>query len=344
MSEENDERAVNRSASLLGRVAGIRRTLPELRETLFLDIGDVRAKMSRFWILLMLSAVIAATGILADSTATVIGAMIIAPLGTPLMGMALAVVTGGGRRLLRSTALAIGGTITVILVGAFLAWIFPKLQPLADNGQVTGRTSPGVLDLVAAVATGVAGSYGLARRDVSDVMPGVAIAISLVPPLAVVGITAADGYWNEAFGAFVLFAANVMAVIVAGTIVLTLCGYGRDAGVEPGFRRGPAYVVIAMSLLLILVPLVFTTTQAAREQVWLDRALAIARPWAARRHYTLDDVKFEGSQLHVVIEGTGPGPSAAQLLRLLHDRLPAGTAVVLDTVHGSKVLIGHVPA
>jgi len=99
-----------------------------------------------------------------------------------------------------------------------------------------------------------------------------------------------------------------------------------------------------MSLLLILVPLVFTTTQAAREQVWLDRALAIARPWAARRHYTLDDVKFEGSQLHVVIEGTGPGPSAAQLLRLLHDRLPAGTAVVLDTVHGSKVLIGHVPA
>ena len=99
---------------------------------------------------------------------------------------------------MRSTALAIGGTITVILVGAFLAWIFPKLQPLADNGQVTGRTSPGVLDLVAAVATGVAGSYGLARRDVSDVMPGVAIAISLVPPLAVVGTTAADGDWNEA--------------------------------------------------------------------------------------------------------------------------------------------------
>src|SRR5215472_4407382 len=344
MSEENDARAVNRSASLLGRVAGIRRTLPELRETLFLDIGDVRAKMSRFWILLMLSAVIAATGILADSTATVIGAMIIAPLGTPLMGIGLAVVTGGGRRLLRSTTLAIGGTITVILVGAFLAWIFPKLQPLADNGQVTGRTSPGVLDLVAAVATGVAGSYGLARRDVSDVMPGVAIAISLVPPLAVVGITGSAGDWGSALGAFVLFASNVVAIILAGTVVFTLCGYRREARKEPDFRRSTAYAVIAASLALILVPLGVTTAQTAREQLWLDRASAVARAWATEHRYALQDVKFEGSQLNVVIEGAGPNPPSAQLLKRLRGQLPGGTAVVLDTINGRMVLIGRVPS
>jgi uncharacterized membrane protein len=217
------------------------------------------------------------------------------------------------------------------------------LQPLADNGQVTARISPGIIDLVAAVATGVAGAYGTVRRDVSDVMPGVAIAISLVPPLAVVGITAADGDWNDALGALVLFAANVLAVIIAGTIVLALCGYGRKARAVPGFHRGPAYAVIAISLLLILVPLGITTAATAREQIWLDRASAIARAWGAADHYALEDVSFQGSQLNVVVEGTGRGPPTARLLRMLHDQLPSGTAVVLDTLNGSRVLIGRVP-
>jgi uncharacterized hydrophobic protein (TIGR00271 family) len=264
----------------------VRRTLPELQDALFLTIGDVRRKMSRFWILLLLSAVIASAGILANSTAIVIGAMIIAPLGTPLMGIALAIVIGRGGRLWRSTALALGSTAAVILVGAFLAWIFPKLQPLAENGQITARTSPGVIDLVAAVATGVAGAYGVARRDVSDVMPGVAIAISLIPPLAVVGITGADGDWNDALGAF----------------------------------------------------------QSGREQIWLDRAAATARGWAADGHYAFDGVSFQGSQLNVVVEGSGPGPSTGQLLRRLRHQLPPGTAVVLDTINGMRVLIGHVPS
>jgi uncharacterized hydrophobic protein (TIGR00271 family) len=344
MTDGTDGRAAADSAPSLGQAATVRRTLPELQDALFLDLGQVHRKMSRFWILLLLSAVIAAAGILADSTATVIGAMIIAPLGTPLMGIALAVVIGRGGRLWRSASLALSGAAAVILVGAFLAWIFPKLQPLADNGQVTARTSPGVIDLIAAVATGVAGAYGMARRDVSDVMPGVAIAISLVPPLAVVGITAADGEWNNALGAFVLFAANVVAVLIAGTIVLTLCGYGRRAQAVPGFRRGAAYAVIATSLLLILVPLGITTAQTAQEQIWLDRAATTARAWAAAAHYALQDVSFQGSQLNVVVEGTGPGPSAAQLLRMLRGQVPADTAVVLDKINGSRELIGHVPS
>ena len=327
-----------------GPTAEVRRTLPELRATLFLDIGDVGRKMSKFWILLALSATIATAGILTNSTPAVIGAMIVAPLGTPLMGIGLAVVTGNFRRLGRSAALALGGAAAVVVLAAFLAWIFPKLQPLSTNSQVTDRTSPGVIDLVAAVATGVAGSYGLARRDVSDVMPGVAIAISLVPPLAVVGITGSAGDWGSALGAFVLFASNVVAIILAGTVVFTLCGYRRDARKEPDFRRSTAYAVIAASLALILVPLGVTTAQTAREQLWLDRASAVARAWATEHRYALQDVKFEGSQLNVVIEGAGPNPPSAQLLKRLRGQLPAGTAVVLDTINGSMVLIGRVPA
>jgi len=86
------------------RIAGVRRTLPELADELFLDLGDVARKMSRFWVLLGLSATIATAGILTNSTATVIGAMIVAPLGTPIMGIGLAVVIGDAHRLWRAAA------------------------------------------------------------------------------------------------------------------------------------------------------------------------------------------------------------------------------------------------
>ncbi len=344
MAGETSGTSADGPRPLLTRIAGTRRTLPELQDELFLDVGDVPRKLSRFWILLVLAAIIATAGILTESTATVIGAMIVAPLGTPIMGMGLAVVIGDARRLWRSAALVLSGAVTVVLLAAFLAWILPELQPLATNGQITSRTSPSVIDLLAAVATGFAGSFGLARKDVSDVMPGVAIAISLVPPLAVVGITAAAGDWGSAWGAFLLFASNVVAMVVAGTILLTLYGYHREARQAPSFRKRPAYVVIAASLALILVPLGLTTAQAAREQLWLRRASTVAEAWTANRGYVLQDVSFEGPDLHIMIEGSGPEPPSSQLLGQLRGQLPSGTPVVVNTTTGGLISIGRVPA
>jgi uncharacterized hydrophobic protein (TIGR00271 family) len=343
MAEQTAGTSADGPRALLPRITGVRRTLPELQDELFLDVGEAARKLSRFWILLGLSATIATAGVLTNSTATVIGAMIVAPLGTPIMGIGLAVVIGDGRRLWRSAALVAGGAAAVILLAAFLAWILPELQPLATNGQVIARTSPGLIDLIAAVATGFAGAYGLARKDVSDVMPGVAIAISLVPPLAVVGITAAAGEWGSAWGAFLLFASNVVAMIVAGTVLLTVYGYHREARQTPGFRRRGAYAVIVFCLALILIPLALTTAQVAREQVWLKRASQAAGPWAGQRGYALEDVSFEGSQLNVAIEGSGPPPPGPQLLARLRGQLPAGTPVVVNSTTGGLVPIGHVP-
>ena len=123
--------------------------------------------------------------------------MIIAPLSTPIMGTALSIVkrehTGG----LRFVAL---GGLLVIAVGVVVALLLPDAYDLTTNGQVTGRTSPGVVDLLAAVATGFAGAIALARRDVAAILPGVAIAISLVPPLGVVGICLGRGAVAMALG------------------------------------------------------------------------------------------------------------------------------------------------
>ena len=112
----------------------------------------------------------------------------------------------------------------------------------------------------------------------------------------------------------------------------------------PGFRKRPAYAVIAVALGLILVPLGLTTAQTAREQVWLQHAHTVAQAWVAQRGYALQDVSFNGPDLDVDIEGTGPGPPGSQLLARLRGQLPAGTPVVVNTINGGLVLIGRVPA
>jgi uncharacterized hydrophobic protein (TIGR00341 family) len=329
---------------MLARFGRERRTLPELQDQLFFDIGNAAAKQSRFWVLLILSTVIATAGVLSDSTATVIGAMIVAPLGTPIMAVGLGVVIGDARRIATSVGIVAGGVALVIVASAIMAWILPQLVPLASNGQVTGRTSPETIDLVAAVATGFAGAYGLARKDVSDVMPGVAIAISLVPPLAVVGVTAQAGAWASAWGAFLLFASNAVAMVLAGTILFTRYGYHGDAVETPGFRRRRAYVAIMVSVVAILVPLIIATRQTVRLQLWKDRAAAVAQSWAASAGYKLIQVGFQGQDLVVLIEGAGSEPSPSELLNGLAGELPKGTPVTVNSVSGRRIQVGKVPS
>jgi uncharacterized hydrophobic protein (TIGR00271 family) len=162
---------------------------------LYLTSGaDSGAKTSAFWALLVLAAIIASAGVVSDSTATVIGAMIVAPLMTPILGCALAVALSERRMIATNAAYVVCGGIVVIAVGYLVGLTHQLPVDSATSSQVASRVSPTLIDLLAALATGVVGAFALVRADISDVLPGVAIAISLVPPLAVVGLTLESGY------------------------------------------------------------------------------------------------------------------------------------------------------
>jgi hypothetical protein len=120
----------------------------------------------------------------------------------------------------------------------------------ATNGQVAARVTPRLVDLVAALATRAVGSVALARPDVSDTLPGVAIAIALVPPLAVAGLTLRSGLPGQCLGALLLFAANVAAILASGIVVMALYRVGRVPGQATGsaFRRPVAVVIIVLLL------------------------------------------------------------------------------------------------
>jgi len=151
--------------------------LARMRSELLFDGPDRTRKLSRFWILLVLAAVIASAGVVTDSTATVIGAMIVAPLMTPILGIVLSIVTADRANLIRSLLLVVGGALAVVAVGWVLALFTSMPVVAATSSQVAGRIEPRLFDLVAALATGAVGAFALVRDDVGDTLPGVAIAI-----------------------------------------------------------------------------------------------------------------------------------------------------------------------
>lgn len=235
-----------------------RKSFTGLNDAVNYGHGEVSSKRSGFVIMLALSALIAAAGVINDSTATVIGAMIIAPLATPIHGVALGIVSAQRGLLGHSLAWLIGGSCVPVLLGIALAFAVADPSDLAKNSEVVGRTAPGLLDLVAAAATGLAGAWAMCRADLSAVLPGVAIAISLVPPPAVVGVCLGVGHYSYALGALVLFVSNVLALIAAGSLVYTLAGY-RGSSNTTGRARLRAYALLAMLMVLIAIPLALNT-------------------------------------------------------------------------------------
>jgi uncharacterized hydrophobic protein (TIGR00271 family) len=238
-------------------IAGDARTPAEIREAVYLSVGDTGAKQSRFWLLLALATGIATAGIVSDSTATVIGAMIIAPLATPIQGVAVGIAFGEVGPLLRSLATLLLAIAVTITFAALLSALLPQLEPLTHNSQVTGRVSPTIVDLVAAAFTGLAGSAAITRRDIGDILPGVAIAISLVPPLAVVGVTADHGDWSGSLGALLLFATNVLAITLIGVAVFSAARLRHEG---PGTHRArPAYAVVVIASAIVSAALALST-------------------------------------------------------------------------------------
>lgn len=324
------------------RLGGQPRTLEEMHETLRMDVGDSRGKTYRFWVLLVLSAVIASAGVLADSTATVIGAMIIAPLATPIMGTALGVVTADATGLLRAAGTVALGAVVVVGIGAAFALLSVGPVDMTGNGQVTGRVSPSLVDLVAAVATGFAGAFGLSRRDVSDVLPGVAIAISLVPPLAVVGIVAAQGEWAAATGAFLLFASNAVSLVAVGILVFSLFGF-RHARMSTGTSRRQLLAAL-LGLVVVGVPLAANTAFVVAVDQVVRTSQDVATAWAEER----PDERFVGitgdvATRTVVVQLEGPRVPAdlAELYDALDAQLPDGVTVAVQHTQGDYIELGQ---
>ena len=317
-----------------------RRTTDELTDDLDLNAGDVGPKRSAFWTMLALSSVIASAGVLSDSTATVIGAMIIAPLATPIMGIALGVAKGSRKTGFGAGWFVLRGAILVVGVGVLFSLALPGSFDLLGNSQIASRTSPGFLDLVAAIATGFAGAIALARRDVATVLPGVAIAISLVPPLAVVGVCLGQGAVGLSLGALLLFVSNLLALVLAGTLVFAAVGHAT----RPRDRsRRRAYLSIGLLLLVVGLPLAANTVATYLLSVLTQRVQTVADEWlAGTPGASVAGVDFVSNEIHVEVQTPGDLPPVEGLLDDLEGQVPSGLPVVVITSLGQRIEAGTI--
>ena len=319
--------------------------LDHMRGAVFFDGPDVKRKLSRFWILLVLASVIAAAGVVGDSTATVIGAMIVAPLMTPILGTMLGVVLGDRANLLRSIALVVGGATAAILIGYLLGLGITNPVVAATNSQVAGRVNPRVIDLIAALATGAVGSVALVRRDISDTLPGVAIAISLVPPLTVVGLTAESGAWEESFGALFLFGTNVAAILATGIVVMALFKVYQmvtpaATAQKRAVNRRNAVLVIVAFFAVVLVPLVGSTVQIANDRSRESEVRQITQDWADGVGWEVLDVATTSSSVGVRVIGSPPIPETESYATALEAGGVDPDSVIVEFIPRTVVALG----
>jgi uncharacterized hydrophobic protein (TIGR00271 family) len=210
-----------------------------------LDVEMERASLPTYsyFALLTLSSAIATFGLLADSAPAIIGAMIIAPLMAPILSLAHGIITLDWPQTGRSIMSVASGTLVVILF-AYLSTEFIGLR--IAGSEILSRTSPSLLDLGVAIAAGAAAALAYTRESIRNSIAGVAIAVALVPPLAVTGVGMAlgrrasadaglsltelglySGGVDIASGAFILFLTNLAGIVLVAALVLLSQGYGQ---------------------------------------------------------------------------------------------------------------------
>jgi uncharacterized hydrophobic protein (TIGR00271 family) len=185
------------------------------------EIADGSEPGIRFYILVVISTMIAGFGLAMNSTAVIIGAMLVAPLMTPIFGMALALIRGDTHLLGRATRAEIAGVVVAILMGVVLGKLYPAFEP---TQEMLSRTQPQLFDLFVAIFSGFAGAYALVDEKISPALPGVAIATAIVPPLANTGLCFAVGAYAGGVGSFLLFFSNFLSILLVASVVFWFFG------------------------------------------------------------------------------------------------------------------------
>lgn len=218
-------------------------------DTLERRLEELSALSIDFIALLSASTLIATLGLFENSAAVIIGAMIVAPLMRPLVGLSLAILTSDLLLLRRALLTLLVGSILGVCISAIVALILHQLELTTE---ILARTKPTLLDLAIAVFAGGIGAYCQANEKVADSIAGVAIAVALVPPLSVVGIGIAFQQTELWQGALLLYLTNLVGITIAGAIVFLAMGYVQLNRAKQGL------IVSASALLVLVVPLGFS--------------------------------------------------------------------------------------
>ncbi len=239
------------------------KTSPERLHTVIEEISYGSEPKISFYAMLATASLIASFGLIANSTAVIIGAMLVSPLMTPIIGIALSLILGNANLLGRAIRAVIVGVFLAISIAALLG-----LFPLALNPtpEMLSRTEPNLLDLLVAVFAGFAGTYALIDARLSPALPGVAIATAIVPPLANSGLCLAMGAYMGAWGSFLLFFANFLAILLVSAATFVAAGMAPKFHQAQRWELARRFGVATVGFLLVAALLTHTLVRIVRDR------------------------------------------------------------------------------
>ena len=259
-----------------------------------------------FLLLMSLATMLAGFGLIQSSAPVVVGAMLVAPLMSPLLGAGLSLVQANQQLLKQALRTLLSGFLIAVLLGMIMGLAVRVLGILDSqlSPELMARGSPSLIDLGVALVSGFAAAYAVVRNDLIAALAGVAIAAALVPPVATIGIAGVLGNIDVAQGAALLFATNVVAVIIGSSTALSLVGIGLTRSNVPLWLRRTLWLKLVL-LVILAVPLT---------SVLLDRRsgeaphLGLIRdqltPWCEQRGWQLIRPEITASnhlRLHIAM-------------------------------------------
>ena len=277
---------------------------PAEREEVIENIKAGSCPTNDFYVMTGLAAVIATLGIIMGSTVVIIGAMVVAPLLTPLLSSSLAGVRGEVTIFNRSVKEGIKGAFLSILIAVLIGWITPEY---GINTEFLLSSQPTLLNLGVAFASGLAGAYAVAKK-LDFTLPGIAISVSLIPPLCVTGLSLGLHLgWEYTTSALLLFLSNVISITLAGYIVFWMVGLGPIWYWDEEKSRKRIYTSIVL-MLLVAIPLgwIMWTTWEERHML-MEIQEVLEGQLSGIKHSEVNSISYEpGETWQVIAEIESP--------------------------------------
>jgi uncharacterized hydrophobic protein (TIGR00271 family) len=231
---------------------------------LFSNLREESSLSSSFMILLILATMIASFGLYINSASVIIGAMLLAPLMQPIVGVSMGLLRQD-IALFMSGVKSVGvGIGAVIFVAVAISWLLP-LEQLTS--EMSGRLSPTILDMFVAIVSGIAAAYAKSNEKIVGSLAGVAIAVALVPPLVVSGIGLGWGEWTMFSSALLLFITNLVGIVLAASLTFMMLGFAPIAVAKKG-------ILYAMILVGIVSAPLYISFGQMRQDIAIQKKLS----------------------------------------------------------------------
>ena len=267
---------LNLAAWLEQKLAPMRSVPADNLTRLRRDLLDESRLSWHYLVLVVGSCIIATLGLLSNSAAVIIGAMLIAPLMLPIRGAAFGILEAD-RALIRTSVLALViGSLLAVVISATLGWVSGVAQL---GSEVMARTQPTLLDLGIALTAGALAGVAKVDEKIAGTVAGTAIAVALMPPICVVGLQLAQGNWNLSRGALLLYLTNLFGITLACMVAFVVFGYSMARR-----ARRPLGITLMFTAVLVF-PLGASTLSLLRQNqleasvrtALLDRTLTFQR-------------------------------------------------------------------